>query len=271
MTQVRCALLLILSAIIASCNMGSSGSKSSVVGDTITYSYKTFKQRDTSCGNNPDSACTIVKIEYPDFCDKKALNDSIAQKFIKLYAVTNAKPDTNYKQLAGNFINYYHDFKKIQPKSTLFYLLDGHAKVLRQDTSMVNIEITGYSYHGGPHGVEYTGYVNWDTKANKSISLNDILVSDYQDKLNSIAEQLFRKNEKLSDTSSLNNQRTYFFKNNKFSLPDSYLLTTSGICFLYNVYTIKAYAAGPTQLFIPYAQIEPLLLPGSVVKTYIKK
>jgi hypothetical protein len=262
-------ILVLIAASLVACNHTvTSGSVNTK--DTAAYSYKTFKQRDTACGGNPDSSCTIVKIAYPDFDGQKTLSDSVKGTFIKLFALNPAKTDTGFEQLAANFISRYTDFKKKQPKSTLLYLLDGHAKVLKQDSDILTIEVSGYAYHGGPHGVDYTGYVNWDTKTNKSIGLSDVLVNGYQVKLTQVAEQIFRKNEKLKDTSSLNNGRTYFFKDNKFSLPGNFLINQEGIKFLYNVYTIKPYQAGKTYLLVPYAQIKSLLLPGAIVKRYVK-
>jgi hypothetical protein len=263
-------LFLFIAGSFAACNSGVQGTKQAATSDTVAYAYKTFKQRDTDCGNAPDSACTVVKLSYPDFGDKKLLSDSITHNFIKLFASSTGKKDTSMGQLADDFIGVYKSFKKEQPKSTLIYMLDGKAKVLRQDSAIVTVDVSGYSYHGGPHGIEFTSYVNWDIKANKSIGLSDILVAGYETKLNQVAEQIFRKNESLKDTSNLNDGRTYFFKNNKFTLPANYLITPEGIKFLYNVYTIKPYAAGKTEVLVPYTAIQSILLPGSVVKQYIK-
>ncbi len=238
--------------------------------DTVVYTYQNFKQRDTTCGNNPDSACTIVKVTYPEFKGMDVLNDSIARKVIGYFAVKPNRSDSSYDQLAANFISVYHNFKKVQPKSTLYYLIDAKAKVLKQDSALLTLKISGYTYHGGGHGVEYTAYMNWDTKANKPVSLSDIFAKNYADSLNKIGEQIFRKNEKLADTARLYNGRTYFFRDNKFALPDNYIIGEKGITFLYNVYTIKPYAAGKTELFIPYKDIKHLLRPNSVVNQYMK-
>ena len=263
--------LILITGSFTACNHGVQGNKQPTgAKDTLTYNYKTFKQRDADCGNSPDSTCTIAKITYPDFDSKKTLNDSVTRSFIKLFATNTGKTDTGYSQLANNFIGTYKAFKKEQPKSTLIFLLDGHARVLKQDSDILTVEISGYSYSGGPHGVDLTSYVNWDKKTNKSIALSNILVAGYQDKLNHIAEKIFRKNEKLLDTAKLNNGRTYFFKDNKFSLPDNYLILPEGIRFLYNVYTIKPYVAGKTELLVPYTQIKALLLPNSAVKNHTK-
>ncbi|XHR98311.1 RsiV family protein [Mucilaginibacter sp. UC70_90] len=110
--------------------------------------------------------------------------------------------------------------------------------------------------------------MNWDSKAGKNLRLADIFATGYHDKLNAVAEKIFRKNEKLSDTASL--ATNYFFKDNKFALNTNFSITPLGIKFLYNQYDIKPYAAGITELFIPYAQIKSLVQPGSVVSQFIK-
>ena len=85
--------------------------------DTVAYTYREFKVRDNACGNNPDTACTIIKLNYPDFNGtRKALSDSITRKFIQLFAQDKAKNDTGKTQLAADFISRYTDFKKNEPK-----------------------------------------------------------------------------------------------------------------------------------------------------------
>lgn len=255
---------------LASCQWGKPGKSSpATTKDTLVYTYQTYKQRAADCGDKPDSSCTVVKIKYPEFKDQKTLTDSIIGKFNMLFG-DSKKPDTGLKQIANRFMEGYNSFRRDRPKSTLFFLLDGHAKVLRQDSSLITAEVSGYNYTGGVHGVSYTYFVNWDTKANKSISLKDVLTDGSSEQLTKTAEHIFRANEKLTDTSSLDNQHDYFFKGGKFSLPDTYLVTPTGIRFLYNVYTIKPYAAGPTELSIPYSQIKSLIKPNSVLAQYIK-
>jgi Deacetylase PdaC/Protein of unknown function (DUF3298) len=263
-------IFLLITGSLSSCNWRNGGNKKpAITKDTLTYSFKTYKQRATDCGYKPDSSCTIVKINYPEFSGQKTLNDSITGKFNLLFG-DNKKPDTSLKQIADSFMGEYLNFRQDRPKSTLFFLLDAHAKVLRQDSSLTTVEVSGYSYTGGAHGTSYTYFINWDTKANKNIGLNNILVAGNNTGLTKTAEPIFRANEKLTDTSSLNNQHDYFFKDGKFSLPDDYLLTPFGIRFLYNIYTIKPYAAGPTELIIPYSQIKSLLKPNTVLAQYIK-
>jgi hypothetical protein len=213
--NLKYILFLAIAASLSSCQWGKPGEKNpAITKDTLTYSYKDFKERATDCDDKPDSSCTIVKVNYPEFNGQQALNDSIARKLNMLFG-DDKKPGSSLGELSKSFMSGYSDFRKERPKSTLQFLLDAKAKVLRQDSSLTTVEVAGYSYTGGAHGVSYTSYVNWNTKANKSIALSDILIDGYLDKLNQEAEQIFRKQEKLSDTTKLTNGRTYFFKDDK--------------------------------------------------------
>lgn len=235
--------------------------------DTLGYTYKTIKERAADCGNKPDSACTVVKIVYPVFDSAKTLNDTITRKLTSLFAF-DGKADSSIEALTKNFLKSYIDFKKTDPRSVMFFTLDDSVKVLRQDSSLTTLQVKGYAYQGGAHGGSFTGFVNWDTKAGKNLTLDEIFAPGYQDKLKTIAEKIFRTNEKLSGTASLKDN--YFFKDDKFALNTNFSVTPIGIKFLYNQYEIKPYAAGITELFIPYVQIKSLLRPNTAVTQFIK-
>jgi len=252
---------------VSSCQWGVPNKVNEKSFDTLHYAYKVIKARAADCGTKSDSACTVVKINYPVFDSDKALNDTIVAKLTLMFAM-DGKADSSLELMTKNFLKSYDDFKKTDPRSGMFFTLDDSVKVIHQDSSLTTLEVRGYSYTGGAHGSTSVGFINWDTKAAKNLKLDDVLVEGYHDKLNAVAEKIFRKNEKLSDTASLKDN--YFFKDDKFAINNNFSITPLGIKFLYNQYEIKPYAAGITELFIPYAQIKSLIQPGSVVNQFIK-
>jgi hypothetical protein len=234
-----------------------------VFKDTLRYSTNgltTFPA--TLPGQPTNHKDTVVKASYVVFDGQARLNDSVMQKLSGIF--TNGNADIKYLHNASKFLLAYADYLKKHPKWTV----SAYAKVLMQDSSITTLEVGGYTYQGGAHGSSGTYFINWNTKANKNITLNDLFIDGYGDKLKAVAEGIFRKDEKLSDTSSL--ARDYFFKDNKFALNDNFSVTPIGLKFVYNQYEIKPYAAGITELFIPYSQIKTLLRPNSVVGKFIK-
>ncbi|OCX51496.1 hypothetical protein BEL04_15845 [Mucilaginibacter sp. PPCGB 2223] len=236
-----------------------------ITADTLHYTYHVIKERAEDCGNKPDSGCSVAMIKYPVFNNQDVLNDSVTQKILTLF---DAHPDKDLQTRAKRFIGEYVAFKKTKKHSLLPFSLNLYGQVVRQDSSLLTLETGGSTFSGNAHPIEQTIFTNWNTAAQKQIDLDDIFIRGYLSKLTKIADSIFRKNENLKDTSSL--ARDYFFKGNKFSLNNNFLITPLGIRFLYNEYEIKPYAAGTTNLFIPYITIKTLLKPHTVVSQYIK-
>ncbi|QQL51275.1 DUF3298 and DUF4163 domain-containing protein [Mucilaginibacter ginkgonis] len=237
-----------------------------VARDTLAYSYKTLKQRADDCGDKPDSTCTVIKIIYPEFRSAPILNDTLKRRLVS-FAYLQEKPDTSFSSSADKFMKAYKDDIKTTGRKDMFYTAQTTATVIRQDSALTTIEIKSYQYTGGAHGSSSTTFLNWNTKTHKELKLADVLVEGYLPKLNAVAEKIFRKSENLTDTSSL--ARDYFFKDAKFSVNNNFLITPVGIRFLYNEYEIKPYAAGQTDLFVPYTKIKGLLKPNTVTSQYL--
>lgn len=252
----------------ASCQWGvpHNNTKPAITKDTLVYTYQTIKERAPDCGNKPDSSCSLAKITYPVFTGQSTLNDTVIGRLLATYSNSD-KPAKTLQEHAKNFIAGYIADTVHRNNPGMIYALESTAAVVRQDSSLITIQIDRYVDAGGAHGSTYTGFVNWNTKAGKKISLDDLFAPAYKTKLTTVAEKIFRKDEKLSGTSSL---RNYFFKDEKFTLNDNFLITPVGIQFLYNEYEIKAYSEGQTTLLIPYIQIKSLLRPNTVLKQYTK-
>ncbi|GAB2978740.1 hypothetical protein GCM10027049_12870 [Mucilaginibacter puniceus] len=234
--------------------------------DTLSYTYQIIKLRADDCGDKPDSSCTVVNIKYPLFTDQEALNDTVTKKLTGLFGFF--QDSVSLKDMGEHFLTTYYNFKHRNKRSGILFTLNSSAQVLRQDANLTTIETNSYTFQGGAHGGSYTFFINWDTKTNKNLTLDDILLDGYKTKLSRVADTLFRQQEKLTDTSSL--ARDYFFKDDKFALNRNFLITPLGLRFVYNIYEIKPYAAGRTDLLIPYDKIRSLLKPNTVITQYIK-
>jgi hypothetical protein len=137
---------------------------------------------------------------------------------------------------------------------------------VRQDSSLTTVETGGYLIKWN-YPQSNVSFINWDTKANKKIELPDLFKPGYEDTLKNIAEYIFRKQEKLSDSTSL--VKDYLFKGGKFALSSNYLITPYGLRFLYNEGEIKPRNAGFTILFIGYPKIRTLLKPHTVLARFV--
>ena len=256
-----------LLAALAGCNWDKPHKQvPAIIKDTLVYTYKGFKQTDKNCINKPDSTCAIFSCSYPIFNNAPQLNALILKLLgNKLYTITN--PDTILKRNADDFFRHYIE-DTAAVANHFYYKSTDTILVARQDSGLLTLQAASYIYTGGAHGMENTSFINWDSKGNRSFTLKDLLIDGYQQRLNNIAEKIFRADEKLAHGASLHNN--YFFKDDKFSLNNNFLITPKGLRFLYNPYEIKPYAAGRTELLINYDELKPLIRLNTILSQYYK-
>jgi len=225
--NLRYILFVMIACSLASCQWGTSTEDRPAI-TTDTLQFVYKNIKQKATGSTID-------ISYPIFNKQPALNDSL----------------NNY--LKGQNAASNHDL---------------HAIVIRQDSSLTVIEINEITNGLGNTGKNTTThFINWNTKKSKSIRLSDILVDQYSDQLNKIAEKIFKDNEKLSATASLSG---YSFKGGQFTLNNNFLITPIGLKFLYNNGEAKPVSYGQVILFVPYSQILNLLRPNTVIDQYHK-
>lgn len=264
----NCLLIIAILSILSSCEWGGApkNTKAGISKDTLSYQEQRYKKYADDCGSKPDSNCSEINITYPVFKDEPKLNDTVIQKLASMVAI-NKKHESTFDALSKDFFQQTKQVKSTGRAHTKLSIT-GTATVARQDSGLVAIQLDGYSFAGGAQGLSPTYFINWDVKAGKNLLLADILTNGYEQQLNAVAEKIFRKEENLSDTASLS--RDYFFKDGKFSLNNNFMITPLGLRFLYNQTEIKPYAAGKTEIIVPYNQIKTLLKPNTVVSQYVK-
>ncbi len=232
--------------------------------DSLTYTYKTVKERSKDCGNGPDSACTVAQFTYQVFKGRPALNDTVNRTLIYFFNA-DKHPDTSLRDCDLLFLKAYDVTKKNKPNVPPFKL-NGFARVISQDSSLTTLQAGVFVYMGIDVGHTIIRFINWDRSTNKKLTLDDLLVNGNSDQLSKIAESIFRKNENLGDTASF--QPKYHFRNNKFWLTDNFLVTAQGLVFYYNRFQLTL--ERPIQIVIPYDSLKTLMKPNTVLAQFIK-
>ncbi|WP_017258303.1 DUF3298 and DUF4163 domain-containing protein [Pedobacter arcticus] len=236
--------------------------------DSLKYSIVHFYKTTEKSRNPKDSSdYAYVKAVYPKFGD--------SQKYLsnKVLSIVTAEPWTGNKtysldKASQSFFKDYLDFKKDYPDAPGGYTWDENLKVSFQDVNLVVFTAETYVYTGGAHGIGSTVYHNIDLKNQKELTLKDLLVADYNKKLTAVAASIFRKDEGITADEPLDQ---YFFENKVFKLNDNFAITAKGLLFTYNVYEIKPYSDGTTDLLIPYVAIKDLIKSNSFISKYVNK
>ena len=261
MRNIIASLFLVFS--LAACQ-NSSEKKLVETADTLTYTYDSVRVYSKHIPKNDYGRIDTSKavISYPTF-KNDTLNQFIKRRVFDSFA--QEEPATSYEAIANSFIKGYDDFVLTDKETHQSWYLIIKINVLKQSPNYVALKYIHSDYVGGAHGNTMISFLNYDPKTNKEIKLDSLIQTGKMDTLVAIAESIFRKNEKLTPTESL--EEKYFFEKGKFSLAMSFYVNEKGLVFLYNPYEIKAYAAGYTELIIPFSAIKDIAKPNTILTT----
>ena len=241
--------------------------------DSLSYTIKTFEKYSQTCVKK-DSLCASVRFQYPEF-ESSSFNQVIKNEILNIYHDDNDSTKShpkNFEELAQPFVKDY-DLKLIEGKHyvegantinkggflAMPWYMEAITIVQRQTEKYLVLHTNTNWFMGGNHPISMEYYYVYDRNNFKRITLDDLFQKGYDQKLLNIAEEIFRKQEKLNPADKLSEEAGYFFDNQQFILNDNFVITKKGIKFLFNVYEIKAYAFGITELEIPYEKLEGIL------------
>lgn len=121
---------------------------------------------------------------------------------------------------------------------------------------LLSVQFESYAYTGGAHPNSNVSLYTFDRQTGRSLTLAD-LVTDTTALL-SVVEGAFRADQELKPQDNLE-ERGYFLQNGHFPMPANVGMGRDGMIFYYNPYEVAAYAVGPIELTVPYAQLKHVL------------
>jgi hypothetical protein len=130
-----------------------------------------------------------------------------------------------------------------------------------------SLEIGGYSYLGGAHGMSSIDIVDYDKVTGKKIALEELFIKDYQKELMKIVEKEYRKQERIRATDKLSDELGWF--KNEFVLADVIGIGEDGLHLEYSSYEIKPYSGGTTSLVVDYALLKDIIKPDAYLSSFI--
>lgn len=232
------------------------------IEDTVSYENKTTDKKFGDCTNDTEN-CFNISFNYPIIL--KAKNDTIKNflnsiinemmlSSIYYEKKTYNNEDDFFNDLKNEFENFTNEF----PEAPSQWDLNRNVKIIYNSNNIISFEYSEYYYLGGAHPNSIVLYKSINLNNEKQISINDIFTDTDFTKLNSIAENIFRKKWKLKKDDDLE-KAGFWFENNQFTLNDNFAITKDGLIFYYNNYEIAPYIFGPTKLFIPFSEIKILI------------
>jgi hypothetical protein len=235
-----------------------------VVETTPEFETREFLKEAGDCKNTEENACLHIAFTYPEFVKGnpaflKMINQEIISFFTGFMQYNESGGDTTLEIAANSMIAEWQDFQKEMPDASLGWYVEGNASVVMLNPKLLSLSMSVDAFTGGAHPNATIVMKIFNLQTNQAFKLEEI-VSDVNG-LTKIAEGIFRQQLEIPADASLEEQG-FEFENNTFALNDNYMCSPEGLVFIYNTYEIAPYAAGSTEIVIPWNKIEKILTPA---------
>ena len=130
--------------------------------------------------------------------------------------------------------------------------------VLYRQADLLSLEFFRYDFSGGAHGNYGSTGASYDLRTGRRLRYADIFRPEAAQQLPALLGQAVRPLVGLAAEEPLDKQ--LFVK--QMPVIHNVYLTTGGVVFIYQPYEIAAYAQGEIRVFLPIAELRPLLRAG---------
>lgn len=204
-----------------------------------------------------------LKYATPDDSINQVINKAI---IYAAFEYENLAPQTAVDSFKNSYLRrykediipfYQEDAKKGEVSAWYNYEYTLNSKLIAALDSIWGYQLELISYEGGAHGSHTISYMNFSKATGKQLQLEDVFIENYKEPLTVILLDALKEHlqveslDELHEEGYLNLTDMYPSKN--------FLLSPDGIKFYYNAYEIAPYAAGPTELTIPYESLKEIL------------
>ena len=223
----------------------------------LRFELKRFEKETRSCH---------VILEYPEITSAASpeARDRINAGILKLLLRQNSWPasDSGSRSLEGYVNAFLRECvaEQDRPERHPLYMRK-FVTIFRYTPPILSFKCEADEDAGGAHPFGTVLFTNFEAGTGETIALRDVLKEGAFPQLRSLAEGIFRRENKLSPRENLS-ENGYTFPEDKFKLNDNFGFGEKSLVFLFNTYEIGPGAMPSTELTIDYASVRELLKPG---------
>lgn len=234
--------------------------KEEVKVPSIAYELTNFRIESEGGCRSDTAQCASYEVSYPVF---KGLDTAIVSLLMKRIdaSVSMGNPEAQgetMQEIGKQFVKDFDDFKKEMADYGMGWYYEARVEVEVSTDTLLSLSVAEEYFTGGAHGGHGTYFININPKTGADFTLNNYFSPDQGDALRQLGDRFFRRAREIADTASLQDYM-FEFPNNRFELNQNYGFTREGLVFYYNNYEVAAYAAGPTEVLIPYDSLTPFM------------
>ena len=242
----------------------------SLISDTNYLEYELPKIVQEQC--NEGQNCPKIEIKYlktnQDWINKtvnQRINNIIVNSQPSDKPVSKATSDASAKMAIDAFVT--SQFAELPKGVSWGYSLMvqpdylGHIR-LGQPEDFELFQINTYVFTGGAHGMPLSEYLVFDTRTQKQVKLDDILLKGKKSRFEALVYKAYK-----SWIPSVAEDVKDYEKNWPFMLSENVTLTDKGLAIRYQHYDIAPYAYGMPVLTVPYSQLGDIIKPKFIPST----
>lgn len=206
--------------------------------------------------------CTYVRLDFPVLAAApsgfavEAVTEAV---FSWVRAGGDEGSYPTVEALMDDFIDSYRTRKENNPDYDETWFLERKVIVLHNTPDIVSWSLVRRRNAGGEQGTEVINFLNLDPRTGERITLSDVLVEGYEDRLLPLAEARFRSAREIEEGASLAEAGFSGFENDTFSLTDNFSIGEDGLTFYYNRDEVAPYDMGATEITLSYRELGDVL------------
>ncbi|WP_010516517.1 DUF3298 and DUF4163 domain-containing protein [Croceivirga radicis] len=206
-------------------------------------------------------ACLDAQLNLPRFTDEtdlaKTINSTLDAEVIALLNFNDEVSLNSVGDALEAFEASFTELKTQYGDDMIPWEANIEGKVFYETDSLVTLQMQTYMFTGGAHGYSAVNFLNFSKQAALLLAPEDLFVA--LDEFKKLAEQEFRKQEKIPADKPINHTGL-MFEDDVFQLPANIGYGPEGLLLWYNQYEIASYADGPITLTLPYEKVNPYLV-----------
>jgi uncharacterized protein DUF3298 len=207
----------------------------------------------------------VISFEYPEIISAASpqVRDTINAGLLRVLLRRSDWPasDSGFHSLDAYINAFLKDCAEFQTEPQHHELYEHKlVTIFRYTPPILSFRCDSVEDAGGVHPFGTTLFVNFESITGRTVAITDLLREGALPKLQSVAEAIFRRDNKLSSSESLS-QYGYSFPGDRFRLNDNFGIGERELVFLFNTYEIGAGAMPATEIAIAYPLIRDLLKP----------
>jgi hypothetical protein len=227
---------------------------------TIRFEMVDFRLESEPGCSSDSSPCAFYQVTYPKFYKlESAVNVSLQRRMDATVSMGNPEAEgKSMKEIGDDFISNYREFELEMPDLATHWFYEAEITVEVITDSLLSLAVHEEYYTGGAHGGHGTYFISVNPQTGAEFVLDNLLKPGYNATLTKLGEGVFRRVHEIPDSVSLE-ANGFEFADDLFHLNQNYGFKKEGIVFYYNSYEIASYAAGPTEVLIPYKDLRDWL------------